>query len=190
METQMRLKRLKHWSFKMKQELVQPLNFERAPGGIIGIIYIINSMLLSYCCCSYRCCTSKAIVGPCFTAAFRPESKDNTPLCVRMWGSTWTDFGLADDKKDARFKLAGGHICSHQHEMEKKDKSRRTHSAAHHWRGTAGGSTDRPTLVVCVPVVLHLWLFEDIPADGVEVAQVFEGGDVLRHSLDHHLAGR
>lgn len=38
--------------------------------------------------------------------------------------------------------------------------------------------------------VTHLWLFEDISGDGVEVSQVFDGGDVLRHGLDHHLTGR
>lgn len=36
----------------------------------------------------------------------------------------------------------------------------------------------------------HLWLFEDISGDGVEVPQVFDGGDVLWDGLDHHLTGR
>lgn len=35
-----------------------------------------------------------------------------------------------------------------------------------------------------------LRLFEDISGDGVEVSQVFDGRDVLRDGLDHHLAGR
>lgn len=36
----------------------------------------------------------------------------------------------------------------------------------------------------------YLWLFEDISGNGVEVSQVFDGGDVLRDGLDHHLTGR
>ena len=42
-----------------------------------------------------------------------------------------------------------------------------------------------PCVLVC-----YLGLLKDIPGDGVQVAKVFDGGDVLRHSLDHHLAGR
>lgn len=41
----------------------------------------------------------------------------------------------------------------------------------------------------CVDMT-YLWLFEDISGDGVEVSQVFDGGDVLWDGLDHHLAGR
>lgn len=36
----------------------------------------------------------------------------------------------------------------------------------------------------------YLWLFEDISSDGVEVSQVFDGGDVFRDGFDHHLTGR
>lgn len=36
----------------------------------------------------------------------------------------------------------------------------------------------------------YLWLFEDISGDGIEVSQVFDGGDVLWDGLDHHLTGR
>lgn len=36
----------------------------------------------------------------------------------------------------------------------------------------------------------HLWLFEDISGDGVKVAEIFDGGDVLWDGLDHHLTGR
>lgn len=35
-----------------------------------------------------------------------------------------------------------------------------------------------------------LWLFEDISGNGVEVSQVFDGGDVLWDGFDHHLTGR
>lgn len=34
-----------------------------------------------------------------------------------------------------------------------------------------------------------LWLFEDISGDGVKACQIFDGGDILRDSFDHHLTG-